>query len=103
MNNPDPYFQYSGSIFALRYCLSDLYRRDETLGKTIRSEIRPGIFANYAESRAFWDSFENPLEPVFDLIYGSYLRANNQPDGVKTYNYMVALLVNYNKHFPGKI
>jgi len=103
INNPDPYFQYSGSIFALRYCLNDVYRRDRELGLCLREKIRAGIFANYAESRAFWDSFENPLEPIFDAIYGSYLKANNQPDGMKTYSYMVALLVNYDKSFPGKI
>jgi len=103
INNPDPYFQYSGSIFALRYCLSDVYRRDRELGLCLREKIRAGIFANYAESREFWDSFENPLEPIFDAIYGSYLKVNNQPDGMKTYSYMVALLVNYDKSFPGKI
>jgi len=34
LNNEDLYFQYSGSIFALRYCLSDLNRRDKELAKT---------------------------------------------------------------------
>jgi len=43
---------------------------------------------------------DNPLEPIFDLFYSSYLKSNNQPDGLKSYSYMVALLVNYNKAFP---
>ena len=103
LNNPDPYFQYSGSVFALRYCINDVYRRDESLGEALRDRIRPGIIANYAESRAFWDSYENPLEPIFDSLYSGYLKANNQPGGIQTYSYMVALLVNYNKDFPGKI
>lgn len=100
LSNEDPYFQYSGSIFALRYCLNDLYRRDAELGKKYRDTIRPGIFANYQESRDFWEGMENPLEPFFKYFYSGYLKANNQPDGLKSYSYMVALLVNYDKHFP---
>ena len=97
LNNDDVYFQYSGSIFALRYCLNDLYRRDKEQGLEIREQIRPGILENYAQSRAFWDEMENPLEPVFEYFYDGFLKANNQPDGMKSYSYMVALLVNYNK------
>ncbi len=100
LNNDDVYFQYSGSIFALRYCLNDVYRRDRDKGAALRAKIRPGILANYALSRAFWDEMENPLEPLFKYFYTGYLKANNQPEGLKTYSYMVALLVNYNKNFP---
>lgn len=97
--NEDLYFQYSGSIFALRYCLSDLYRRDKELGKVMRARINPGILAQYQSSRDFWDTMDNPLEPFFDLFYSNYLKANNQPAGLKSYSYMVALLVNYDKRF----
>lgn len=103
LNNEDPYFQYSGSIFALRYCLNDLYRRDKELGASLRDKIRPGILANYARSREFWNEMDNPLEPFFKYFYTGYLKANNQPEGLKTYSYMVALLVNYNKDFPAAI
>ena len=98
--NDNLYFQYSGSIFALRYCLSDIYRRDREKGLKLREKIRPGILKNYAESRTFWDAMNNPLEPLFKYFYTRYLKANNQPEGLKSYSYMVALLVNYNKGFP---
>lgn len=97
--NEDPYFQYSGSIFALRYCINDLYRRDKDQGEALRALIRPGILAQYQSSRDFWDAMDNPLEPLFDLFYSKYLKANNQPAGLKSYSYMVALLVNYDKRF----
>lgn len=103
LNNENLNFQYSGSIFALRYCLNDVYRRDRELGKTLREQIRPGILANYKKSQDFWERMDNPLEPLFELFYTSYLKANNQPDGMKSYSYMVALLVNYNKEFPTSI
>ena len=100
IHNENPYFQYSGSIFALRYCINDVFRRDSELGEKLRDQIRPGILKNYAASRAFWDEMDNPLEPFFKMFYSNYLKANNQPEGMKSYSYMVALLVNYNKSFP---
>lgn len=100
LNNEDLYFQYSGSIFALRYCLSDVLKRDEELGERLKNQLRPGILANYKNSRDFWLEMDNPLEPIFDLVYANYLKANNQPAGLKSYSYMVALLVNYDKQFP---
>lgn len=98
--NEDPYFQYSGSIFALRYCLNDIYQRDKELGEALHATVRPGILAQYQLSRDFWDKMDNPLEPIFDLFYSNYLKSNNQPAGLQSYSYMVALLVSYEKRFP---
>ncbi|MCB0475915.1 MAG: DUF3810 family protein, partial [Flavobacteriaceae bacterium] len=50
---------------------------------------------NYNEAEAFWDTYDNPLEPLFKLSYNSFLKANNQAKGMESYNYVVALLVNY--------
>ena len=98
-NNKDLYFKYSGYIFALRYCLSEVYMRNPDAADLLKAKIRPGILANYKESYDFWSSFSNPLEPILEVFYGHYLKANNQPSGMKSYSYVVALLVNY---FKGK-
>ena len=95
INNPDIYYQYSGYIFALRHCLNEVYRRDETVFKELKSTINKGILANYQESYDFWRSYQNPLEPMFKEIYGNFLKANNQAKGIESYSYVVALLVNY--------
>ncbi|HEA29670.1 MAG TPA: DUF3810 domain-containing protein [Leeuwenhoekiella sp.] len=96
-NNSDPYFKYSGYIFALRYCLNEFYIRDPEAAEKLKPIIKFGILANYKESYDFWARFENPLEPIIEAIYGNYLVANNQPAGMQSYNYVVALLVNYYK------
>ena len=97
-NNPNPYFQYSGYIFALRYCLNDVYVRNPDVAEILTSNIRPGILANYRQSRDLWIRYQNPLEPILAKFYGGYLKANNQPAGMQSYNYVVALLVNYFKN-----
>ncbi len=98
MNYNDIYFNYSGTTFALKFCLNDLYRRNEEKAICLIEELRPGIRKNYREVNEFWESYENPLEPIFKGTYDKYLKANNQPDGMDTYSYVVALLVNYYKN-----
>jgi len=95
MNHPDKYYRYSGHVFGLRHCMNEIYRRDEALFETIVCTINPGIIKNYNEAEAFWDAYENPLEPLFKITYSSFLKANNQSGGMESYNYVVALLVNY--------
>lgn len=95
MNHSDPFFRYSGYTFALRYCLNELYLRNPDNFELLKATIRPGILANYLEVQEFWLRHQNPFEPLFQATYNSYLVANNQADGMKSYSYVVALLVNY--------
>lgn len=95
MNHPDPYFRYSGFTFALSYCLSEVYRREPDMIEGLLDELNPGVIKNYKEVDDFWLEHQNPLEPLFRATYNQYLVANNQADGMKSYSYVVALLVNY--------
>lgn len=95
INNEDLYFKYSGYTFALRYCLAELYRRNSDDYKATLSTVHTGILKNYQEVQDFWVSYENPLEPVFEKTFDTFLKANNQSAGMESYSYVVALLVNY--------
>ncbi len=95
MNHPNIHFRYSGYTFALSYCLSELFRRDRPQAEKLLKRINPGIIKNYREVDEFWLKHQNPFEPVFKATYNRYLIANNQADGMKSYSYVVALLVNY--------
>ena len=100
MQHPNIYFQYSGHAFALRHCLNEIHKRDSEIYKTIFPKINKGILKNYQEVRNFWDAYENPLEPIFEKTFDSILKASNQSGGMKSYSYVVALLVNYYKSNP---
>lgn len=100
VNNDDLYFKYSGYTFALRYCLAEIYKRDPEHYKSILSSINIGILKNYQEVQDFWKSYQNPLEPAFEKTFDTFLKANNQSAGMKSYSYIVALLVNYYANNP---
>lgn len=95
MKHPNIYFRYVGNTFALQYCMNEVYMRDKEMAQCLIDGLHYGIRLNYKEMEAFWDTHQNPLEPFFKLFYGNYLKVNNQPHGMKSYNYVVALLVNY--------
>lgn len=95
IHNEDVYFKYSGYIFALRHCLNEIYKRDEGQYEILIKRVNRGIIENYIESQVFLIKYQNPLEPIFKIIYNTFLKANNQEKGIESYNYAVALFVNY--------
>ncbi|WP_420602323.1 DUF3810 domain-containing protein [Flagellimonas sp.] len=96
--NDNPYFKYAAYSHALAYCLSDLSRVDEVKFKEILPQLNPGVKKNYKEVSEFWEQYENPLEPVFKSIFNTFLKVNNQEEGIKSYNSVVGLLISYHQH-----
>jgi hypothetical protein len=95
LSHDDLYIQYSGYIFTLRYLINDLARRDEAKYNEILPTINPGILESYKEMRDFWEDYENPFESFSKIFWDNFLKANNQSRGIMSYDYMVALVVNY--------
>lgn len=100
IGHEDIYFRYSAYTYMLGYCLKDIQRADEATFNELYAQLNPGILKNYQEVADFWAAHENPLEPVFKSMFNYFLKANNQADGIKSYNKVVALLVNYHKKYP---
>lgn len=88
------YFKYSASIFALRYLLGEVYKFAPEEYKQIKEKVHFGIFQNYAETRRFWQQYENKAEPIFKASYDVFLKANKQQQGIESYNLVVGLLIN---------
>ncbi|MEP4948753.1 MAG: DUF3810 domain-containing protein, partial [Flavobacteriaceae bacterium] len=93
--NEDNYFKYAAYSNSLAYCLSDLSKKDSTSFKESIQQINPGVRKNFKEVSKFWEQYENPLEPVFKSIFNTFLKANNQEEGIKSYNSVVGLLISY--------
>ena len=100
VGNGDIYFKYSAYAYALSYCLNELASRDQEEFKRQYNKLNPGIKKNYKEVAEFWEGHANPMEPVFKSIFSTFLKANNQKDGIKSYNAVVTLLINYYQNNP---
>ena len=60
-------------------------------------EINFGVLLNFKETTDFWKKYDNPFEIIFDKTYDIYLKANGELSGLKSYNEIVGLVINYHK------
>ncbi len=100
VRHKDPYFQYSAYAYALSHCLSAIARENETEFEQLYSTLNNGVKANYQELRDFYTRYENPFEPIFESVFSTFLKANNQADGIQSYGRVVSLMVGYHKKHP---
>lgn len=91
------YYQYSCYLLALRNCLSDIYRKNPNEYKNQIAKLNYGIVKDIKNIQEFWLSYDNAMEKYFKIFYDYFLKANQQKDGIKSYNKMVELLINYHK------
>ena len=80
--------------------MAELFKRDPEHYGSIIVTVNKGILKNYQDVREFWEAYENPIEPIFEKTFDSFLKANNQSAGMESYSYVVALLVNYYEKQP---
>ncbi|MFD2588289.1 DUF3810 domain-containing protein [Croceitalea marina] len=98
-SNPDRYFKYAALTHILAYCLSDLKEKDEAAFEMVMTKLNEGVKKNYRELTAFWEQYQNPTEPIFKSIFNTFLKANNQEEGIQSYNAVVGLLINTDKNY----
>lgn len=91
--HPDIDFQYSGTLLALIHSTNALYLADRDAFNDIRSKYGEGLNRDLRSLNYYWSQFEGPISDVSDKINDTYLKANNQHDGVHSYGRMVDLLL----------
>lgn len=97
--NKDVYFQYSAYAFALNYCLYNLEVMEAGSSKTYKVFINKGVFGNFNENKTFWKHYHSWIDTFFEYIYDTFLKMNQQKDGMESYSKFVGLLINYDlKH-----
>lgn len=95
----DPSFLYSVYFDLYNYGIRELYIRDSTLALSLSKQKPLQVKKDILELQAFYAKYENPIEPYIRRLYGQYLRANQQPSGMQTYNEVMAFLIAYYKKY----
>lgn len=91
--HPDKDFQYSGMLNALIYAGNALYGSDSDSYEKIRNMYSEGIKRDFAAINLYWKKYETPVQDFSSSVNDTYLKANRQDDGVKSYGRMVDLLI----------
>jgi len=93
----NPAFRYSVYFDLYLYAAPELYVRDSMLLKPLKKQLSAAVKEDFNELRRFNRKYQNPVEPKVRGLYDSYLRANRQPQGMRTYNEVIAWLIAYGK------
>ena len=88
-------FQYSGYLSGWVYCMNALYRADYESWQAVRGLLDEAAEPDLTANNEFWDRYEGTISETAERINDTYLKANGQADGVKSYNRMVDLIVAY--------
>lgn len=88
-------FRYSGSLTGWVYCMNVLRRTDYEAWEEIRPLLSPAAEADLTVNRDFWAKYDGAVAEVSNRVNDTYLKANGQSEGVKSYNRMVDLIVAY--------
>ncbi|MDE7280305.1 MAG: DUF3810 domain-containing protein [Ruminiclostridium sp.] len=89
------YFRYSGYLGALTYALNALHgtvSSDEY--NEICGKLSPVILKEYAYRNEYWSPYQKKVTyKVSSVVNDTYLKANNQTDGTKSYGRIVDLML----------
>ncbi|MBQ9939661.1 MAG: DUF3810 domain-containing protein [Oscillospiraceae bacterium] len=86
-------FKYSGHLAALTRAMNALYGVDYDAFVEIYYTYCDGILRDYAANSEYWKQFEGPIAETSNKINDTYLKANNQSDGIRSYGRMLDLLL----------
>jgi hypothetical protein len=70
--------------------------------KQLRDSLHPRVKEDYRQLMEYLRRKQNLLEPYISKFYDSYLKANNQPLGKKTYDQVTYWLIGYGRRFGWK-
>ena len=86
--------QYSGLMEALILSGNALYGKNPDLYYEIRATYDEAVNRDLAANSAYWAQFRNTkISNTTEKLNDTYLKANNQSDGVQSYGRMVDLLL----------
>ncbi|MGN6179943.1 MAG: DUF3810 domain-containing protein [Mucilaginibacter sp.] len=95
VNSNDRLLRYSVYHEAVGEFMFDLMVRDSVLHKQVRACISPQLHHDFVVERAYWHQYQSQIETISSLFYDNFLKANNQPQGLMTYNRMIRLVISW--------
>ena len=102
VNSHDTLFHYSTYFDLFLYTNREVYYFDSVSAMQTLQQLIPEVKQDIRELRKFDQAHKSFLEPAINWIYGNYLKLNNQPKGMHSYNAVVGMLIAYYKKY-GKI
>ena len=95
VGSDDMHFQYSGYLMGWKYCMNVLYKADYDAWEEVRAQLSGNVEPDLTANRDFWDQYDGRIAEAANKVNDTYLKANDQSEGVESYSKMVDLIVAY--------
>ncbi|MEO6521058.1 MAG: DUF3810 domain-containing protein [Mucilaginibacter sp.] len=92
--------RYSAYYSSMQEFMFAVYRKDSLDYKQLRTKLSPLVLRDRKTDRLYWKNFESKAGIFSSVLYDNYLKTNNQPQGLKTYNRMVRLVMAWYRKVP---
>lgn len=86
-------FQYSGMLLAWTYVTNALYVEQPQAYESLLSQLKKEVLLDLQENKEFWDAYDGVTAEIANKVNDTYLKANRQVDGVKSYGKVVDLIL----------
>ena len=90
-------YQYAANLYALKYCLKEIFRNDSAHAEFYLEQINAGSKKDIQIVNDFWQSHRNISTDWSHQFYGRFLKLNNQKEGIRSYHLFVNLLIGYHQ------
>ncbi len=88
-------FQYSGYLTGWIYAGNALAKINPEAYIELHQELSQEVRDDLAENSRFWNQYDGKIAEVSTQLNDTYLKMNNQADGVRSYGRMVDLMLAY--------
>jgi hypothetical protein len=89
----DHLLRYSAYHLAVDEFMHALRYRDTIANNELKPRISTAVRNDFKTERKYWISYQSRAGVLSSIFYDKFLKANNQPHGLDTYNRMVLLVM----------
>jgi hypothetical protein len=93
IGSKDRLLRYSAYNLVVEECMYALFFRDSLEFKKLKPRISLPVHNDYKAERVYWQTYQSKLNHISGIFYDHFLKENNQPQGLGTYNRMVLLVM----------
>ncbi|HEY0898067.1 MAG TPA: DUF3810 domain-containing protein [Sphingobacteriaceae bacterium] len=101
-DSEDALIRYSAYYMAVEEFMFEAMLRDTVAYKNLRESISGQVMNDFKTDQQFWLSYRGVAGELSSIFYDNYLKFNNQPEGLRTYNRMIRLTMAWYKKDFGK-
>lgn len=97
IQSPDRLLRYSAYYLAMQEFMHQVYRQDTVVFHQLKGRVSLQVKRDSKADRLYWQHYQNQIGEITGLFYDRFLKVNNQPEGLRTYNRMIKLTMAYYK------